>query len=274
MKHRGILLLLVLVAVTPAAIADPTGWANLGPPRAVAGDGHLAPRFSPDGRELLVTGARFAGLAVVAVDGRGAPIDVAADEGAGVDGRFLADGSVAFSARRAGERRTMIADRSGNGRRFGGVRTAGAGEVSAPIAFARGDRIYVRRRSTLESVGTGDRFFGPVATSDGARVAFVGLATGIWIYELADGSLTHVGAGTAPSWSPDGRRLVFERTEDDGHEIVASDLWLHEVGRGLQRLTFTDDVLERRPAIGPDGASLAYDDDLGTIWIATLEVRP
>lgn len=266
MRRCTFLPILVLLASTAAA--DETGWALLGAPRAVATGGRFSPRFSPDGRELLVTGERHAGLAIVAIHGRAGPIVVVSDEGAGVDARFLPDGRILFSARRAGERRKMIADRTG------AVRSAGDGEVPGPIAFSNGDRIYVRSDSRLESAGTGDRFFGPIATSDGARVAFEGLATGIWVYEIAGGSLTHVGRGTAPSWSADGRRLVFERTEDDGHQIVASDLWLYEIGRGLDRLTFTEDVLERRPAIAPDGARIAYDDDAGTIWVAPLEVRP
>ena len=125
------------------------------------------------------------------------------------------------------------------------------------------------------TIGAGDKFFAARPSPDGRRVAFLGLTTGVHVVDLATMRVTHLGAGTAPTWSPDGRFLVFERTEDDGHDIVASDLWLYEPGRrGLARLTATDEVLERRPSFSPDGRSLAFDDDRGAILLADLEVTP
>jgi dipeptidyl aminopeptidase/acylaminoacyl peptidase len=260
--------LLVLATLFLASVAHGDEvWVRLAAPRTIARGGHLAPRFSPDGRDLLVSGERFAGLSLLGLDGRARRL--VDDAGAGVDARFLADGRVAFSARRAGERRTFLVGEQT------AARLAAAGELPEPIAFTRDDVLYLRRGGGLVTVGAGDKFFGARPSPDGRRVAFLGLTTGVHVVDLATLRVTHLGSGTAPAWSPDGRFLVFERTEDDGHDVVASDLWLYEPGRrGLARLTATDALLERRPAFSPDGRSLAFDDDRGMILVADLEVTP
>ncbi|HTE50421.1 MAG TPA: hypothetical protein VK698_06085 [Kofleriaceae bacterium] len=225
---------------------------------------YYAPRFAPDGRDLLVTGPKLSGLYLV--DGNGGAVRRLADDaGAGVAARWNRDGTVGFRAVRAGARRAMIVDRDGR------VRSAPA--EAAPIALAQNERIYVRDRAgELVPVGTGDRFFSPEPSPDGDRVVFQGLSTGLYIYTRSTGDLVQLGAGTAPSWSPDGSRLLFELTEDDGHEIVASDLYLYDVrARRTHRLTATSATVERRPSFAPDGRRIAFDDDTGGIYVGRLE---
>lgn len=251
------LLPLLLLLLAAPAHAE---WARVGGAR-VAGAGY-APRFSPDGAKLLVTGERLRGLTVLDASGAHPLVD---DAGAGVEARFLPDGRVAYRGVRAGERRTLVTDLRGVVRALA--------QVEAPAVFARDDRVYVRLPDgRVVSPGTGDRFFAPQLSPDGRRVAFTGLATGIWVFDLQRGALTHVGRGTAPSWSPDGKRLVFERTEDDGHAVVASELYLFEPeGRGLGRLVTDRTIVARRPALGPDDR-VAFDDDRGHVYVGTVEV--
>jgi Tol biopolymer transport system component len=251
-----VLPLLLLLVAAPAHAE----WARVGAARVVA-DG-FAPRFSPDGQKLLVTGEQLRGLTLIDASGAHALVD---DAGAGVDARFLPDGRVAYRGLRAGVRRELVTDLRGV------VRVPV--QVEAPAAFARDDRVYVRLPDgTIVSPGTGDRFFAPRLSPDGSRVAFTGLATGIWVFDLRSRALTHLGHGTAPSWSPDGKRLAFERTEDDGHEVVASELYLFEPeGRGLTRLVTDGKLVARRPALGPDGR-VAFDDDRGHVYVGTVEV--
>ena len=256
----------VVIALVCLAQAAPTFADRLVETREIARGDYLAPQWSPDGRELAVTGPKLAGLMVVSADGRTVRTLVA-DPGAGVHARWTADGALAYRAIRAGARRDLVVDRSGV------VRTHVAG---SPIATAVDDRIFVRDRSgATTKVGSGDRFFGPVVSPDGDKVAFVGLATGIHIYTRSTGTLVRVGTGTAPAWSPDSARLVFERTEDDGHVIVASELFVYHVAsRRLAQVTTTDARVERRPSFAPDGTHVAFDDDAGAILVGRLEVTP
>jgi Tol biopolymer transport system component len=255
---------LVTVGTAGADVTTARSTGRSGP-RVVATGGWQAPRFSPDGTELLVSGERFAGLSLLSIE-TGRVTRLVDDEGAGIDARFTGDGRVAFRARRAGERRDLIVGRDLV------VRIAPSAD---PIAWARGDRIWLRTADGVVPAGTGDRFFAPIVSPDGSRVAFQGLTTGIHVVDVATGQVTHVGRGTAPAWSADGSWLIFERTEDDGHTIVASDLWTWRPGRGAAQLTDTDDLVERRPSISPDGLTIAFDDDAGSIHLLPLgEVTP
>jgi Tol biopolymer transport system component len=261
----GLVIVLGWMAQSSLASAD-----RIVDTREVVRGDYLAPRFAPDGRALAVTGPKLKGLAIVAVDGSAAPRALVDDEAAGVHARWTSAGTIEYRAIRAGARRDLVVDLAGV------VRVRDTAKLAAPIAVAQDDRIFVRDRAGATiKVGSGDRFFGPVVSPDGDKVAFEGLATGIHIYTRSTGALVRVGTGTAPAWSPDSARLVFERTEDDGHDIVASELFVYHAGsRQLSQLTATEDRIERRPSFSPDGARIAFDDNAGAILVGRLEVTP
>lgn len=230
----------------------------------VRGD-FLGPRFSPDGRELLLTGPQLEGLYVVPV-ARGATRQLTGDLEAGVHAQWTADGSVSYRAKRAGTRRDLIVGRDRRVRTFA---------APAPLAFAKDDLMYVvDRKSKLVRIGSGDKFFGAVLSPDGDKVVFQGLATGLHLYIRSTGALRYIGPGTAPSWSSDGTRVVYEVTEDDGHDVVASDLYVYEVAHDrVLAITATDRVIERRPSFSPAGTTIAYDDGAGGVFVGRLEVQ-
>ncbi|MBA3395015.1 MAG: PD40 domain-containing protein [Deltaproteobacteria bacterium] len=262
------LVIVVLLAASTAHADRPVS--RLVETRLVARGEFLSPQFSPDGRSLLVSGPAMRGLYVAPIDpatgqAAGAVRQLTADPEAGVHARWAADGSVNYRAHRAGTRRDLAIDRNGQ------IRTA---TIAAPVAFARDDRMYVQRAGKLVQIGSGDRFFGAVVAPDGDKVVFQGLVTGLHVYTRSTGVLVHVGAGTAPAWSPDSKRLVFEVTEDDGHELVGSDLYLYEVAADhVSPLTATDHILERHPSFSPDGTRIAFDDNQGSVLVGRLENR-
>jgi hypothetical protein len=230
--------------------------------RQIARGDFLAPRFAPDGRELLVTGPQLRGLYLVGGPSVRALTDAAE---AGIHARWNADGTISYRALHADVRHDLIVDRLGK------VRSA---PPATPVAFASNDRMYVRRGGQLQQIGSGDRFFGAVIAPDGDNIAFQGLVTGIYVYTRSSGTLVHVGAGTAPAWSPDSTRLAYEVTEDDGHDIVASDIYLYDVASDrVSPLTSTDRVIERRPSFSPAGTAIAFDDNEGGVFVGRLEVR-
>ena len=157
----------------------------------------------------------------------------------------------------------------------GSLATAPAASPATARAFAHQDRIYVRTPRGLIRVGAGDRFFAPQASPDGHRIVFIGLATGLYVYDIATAELTRLGPGTAPAWAPDSRTLAFEvtvdDTVDDGQRIVASALWSWRPGEGSRQIALPRTLIARRPAWSPDGESLAFDDDRGGIYLLALE---
>jgi hypothetical protein len=207
----------------------------------VRGD-YLQPQFSPAGDELLVTGPQMRGLAVVSR--AGSVRNISNEHAAGVHVRWTANGIEAHP------------------------------QTSA-IAFTKDDRMYaVDRTNKLARVGSGDRFFGAIVAPDGDKVVFQGLVTGLYVYVRSTGALRYIGPGTAPAWSPDSMRLAYEVTEDDGHAIVASDIYIYTLSTDrAEPVTSTDRVIERRPTFSPDGRELAYDDNTGGIFVGRLEAR-
>lgn len=250
-----------LASAVGAASAD-----RLVQPRELVRGGYHAPRFAPDGRQVLLSGPRLRGLFLADVAG-GAVRRLNDEPAAGVHARFRPDGSIQFRALRAGAKRDLVLAADGIDREA---------PLAAEVALVRDDRVYVRGAAgALVQVGSGDRFFGERVSPDGDRVVFQGLVTGLHVYTRSTGRLIHIGPGTAPAWSADSARLVYELTEDDGHDIVASDLHMFDLATGRRhQLTATEGTLERRPGFSPDGREVAFDDDTGGVWIARLEVQP
>ena len=232
--------------------------------RLVGRGDYLQPQFSPDGREILVSGAQLRGLSVLSRTGTVRTITDDAE--AGVHAAWTASG-ITYRAPRAGVRRAVII----------GARDGIAREVTPPaaLAFTQDDRMYVLDRSSkLVRIGSGDRFFGAVVAPDGDKVVFQGLTTGLYLYVRSTGALRYIGPGTAPAWSPDSAKIAYEVTEDDGHAIVASDIYLYSIATDrAEPVTSTEAMIERRPSFAPNGTELAYDDNTGGIFVGRLEVK-
>ncbi len=78
--------------------------------------------------------------------------------------------------------------------------------------------------------------------------------------ELANlGSGIILSEGRTGNWSPDSKKIVYFVTEEDGHYVLASEIYLINVdGSGKIQLTDTPDKLEHDPVWSPDGTKIAY----------------
>lgn len=122
--------------------------------------------------------------------------------------------------------------------------------------------------------GPDERCFDPILSPDGHRVCYTSLehAGSISVVDIDGTHRVNLGYGSNPCWSPDGLRLVYEVTEDDGMTITGSDLYLIRFdGQGIVRLTNTPDLIERWPTWSPDGTQIAFSAG-GAIY--TVSVQP
>jgi len=154
--------------------------------------------------------------------------------------------------------------------------------ASAGLAVSRepNDTIVLHRLGEVPDrkvLLSGDKFFNPRFSPDGTKVLVTESREEgrLWLVTL-DGQATELASGSFATWHPDGERVVFARTEHDGHFMLSSELWLVETAtRRTQRLTtaLTPALLD--PAISEDGKLLALVDqrDLSVLVVAFPDER-
>ncbi len=279
--------------------AQSQGLRAAGEPVQLFADGApaLHPVWSPDGSQLAFTRVRYAGLWLIDADG--ADVRQLSDApAAGFGFAWSPDGAalVARTARYDGPRRfhtlTVFDATTGAPEALTEERDAmpalprwagphhvalyadGALDVLAvdaqartaapePVVLADDAALVVAAGGAVRRIPlAGDAPVLNVTPSpDGRRVAFERLGGDLFVLDLDSGSLTDLGLGSRPTWSPDGQWVAFQVTEDDGHEVTASDLVAARAdGAGRVTLTRTLDRLEMNPSWSPDGRRIAFDD--------------
>lgn len=104
------------------------------------------------------------------------------------------------------------------------------------------------------------RYLNLFQSPDGSMIAFEIIGGDMYVSDVKGNNWTDLGTGYRPQWSPDGKRLVYMITEDDGHVYLSSDIYSINIdGTEKTNLTNTEDKLEMNPSWSPDGRSIAYD---------------
>lgn len=147
-------------------------------------------------------------------------------------------------------------------------------KAPSPVAYLQGDRLaFYAEGVGSETPNWGDKRIINLTTSvDGAKIAFE-IVGGPMCVMNSDGSgYLELGEGHRPRWSPDGRYLVYMITQDDGDQLLASDLYVIKAdGSDKQALTATPAQLEMNPCWSPDGGQIAYDDAAdGALYLLTI----
>lgn len=112
-------------------------------------------------------------------------------------------------------------------------------------------------------------YFNPVESADG-KYAVCGLSGDLYVADPRTGNSSSLGSGCNPTWSPDGKRLIFQRTTDDGHNVTSSNLWYTNAdGSGMTQLT-TNGICEN-PSWSPSGDKVSWVDG-GNVYTAPINM--
>lgn len=159
------------------------------------------------------------------------------------------------------------------------------------IIYSADDRLWVMNsdgsnRVQLTFAGAG-RLSGPVWSPDGKSIAFVHDGNGFQaaaIYLMnSDGSdvrwLTNIGPHDSSGWvwnyglhwSPDGRKIVFTRVEQDGGRLNLYSI--NRDGSGEVALTEAMDLeFNINPAWSPDGSKIAFCAPTGSTNLGRIDI--
>lgn len=155
-------------------------------------------------------------------------------------------------------------------------------EVRLEMDHRAGRLWIVRGSERWEFPYSRDFIYLPQLSPKGDKVRFDTSRSPNGFVANIDGSgLVDLGEGDSWQWSPDGKRLVYCISRDDGFCILESEIYIINAdGTGKTQLTNTPDIVEAFPRWSPDGMRIAYSTDAsgcksdaysGRIYVAILE---
>jgi TolB protein len=145
--------------------------------------------------------------------------------------------------------------------------------ISGTPGYAATQLLFLvdRRLYRIDSDGSGvtqlsqpgEDVLSPVWSPDGSRVAYTRFGAGVGsliVHNVATGlKITVTGTGTGlnitPAFSPDGRLIVYARSDESGTDIFTADLAQNCC---VQRLTVGRYADNLSPTFAPDGRRLAF----------------
>ena len=145
---------------------------------------------------------------------------------------------------------------------------------NAVLVYQAEDAIFMKRENILQIISdvTIDRYFSPIVSSDESFIVFVGLASGVNLFDISQNAVVFQDAlGAYPSFSPDGRYLVYTQAKDDGHVITQADTVLVDLHtHKVMHVANPNKEIRIRATVSRDASFIAYETITGDIFRAKL----
>jgi Tol biopolymer transport system component len=91
-------------------------------------------------------------------------------------------------------------------------------------------------------------------SADGGKIVFEMANGHLYVCKIDGTALLDLGRGERPQWSPDGGKIAFMISSDDGHKMLGADIYVMGAdGSGKSNLTNSADRLEMNCSWSPDG---------------------
>ena len=139
-------------------------------------------------------------------------------------------------------------------------------------ANSEGLHVYVNSsEKILKPFGEGNYIWASISP-DKQKILFNYPEKGTYVCDLNGNILFNVGRANYPSWSRDGNWILFMRDIDDGHEIIASDIYLKKyLGDVEINLTQNENMIELFPSYSPFSDEILFNSIDGEIYKITLK---
>jgi len=106
----------------------------------------------------------------------------------------------------------------------------------------------------------GSQYLNPAVSNDGQKITFEVVGGNLYVMNSDGSGLQDLGVGYAPRFSPDGAKIVFMITKDDGYRLTSSDIFtISTDGSGLKNITNTTDKIEMNPDWSPKTNIIVFD---------------
>lgn len=281
-------------------------------PVSAPGETYMAPKWSPDGSKLAVTGQNYIGITVLDFpSGNAQTLTEAVSAGFGME--WSPDGgSIATSVDRyEGPWRYSKAILLGLDGYQVDLNTESKIFQGDPKFSGSGDLIYMQTKESIATYSVNTQ--GPVLAKNlvssaqqelndyqslmaeinqlvsqideqivnielspsEMQLAYSTIGEQLWVVDIDGSNRRFLGNGTRPEWSSDNNWISCMVTEDDGYVFTHSDILVYNVKTGsFSNLTNTKDIHEMNPDWSPDGSWIAYETlQDGRIWVVQVEVR-
>ena len=226
------------------------------------------PKFSPDDAKLLLTSQNYKGLWLYDM-GSNAVSQISDFNRVGYSGRFDESGDkVLFETTTRNGLQKQVHNYEYNIAQS--VQSArNSDEEVVKQAYHKDGAILLNINSTeklIEPLGKGNYIWVSLSPN-GNELLFTYPGEGTFVSDLEGKILLELGRANSPKWSPDGNWIVYMVDEDDGHDIISSDIYATNRSGEKVKLTETDNQREMFPMWSSDGSKIAYNTYDGKLYL-------
>jgi len=225
-------------------------------------DGRFQPVWTKDGLTYK------AGDEIVTVDAKGKVKSARSlSQGRGLLTRIMGITGSLMAARVTGATLTAVASLSSKGSSAGAKLSGQVFVDSESQAWIVDEDGNLKKLIDVEGVkGYGT----PVQSQDG-KYAVCGFDGNLYVADPNGSQPISLGNGGSPTWSPDGRCIIFTRATDDGSRLTASELWIGAADGSWKYQLTNDGTIKESPSWSPDGRHIAYVVD-GVVYVAPIDL--
>lgn len=264
------------------------------------------PQFSPDGRYIYFTTLDFNGIWEYSIESKNSRV-ITADAHSGFGFALSKDGKQIAYRRSMNDGRTrertqelVLLDLSTGASRI----AASGGEVSTPtfvqneLTYTAGGKLELPSRTAsvesillgientkiamsrsgkkvlLDPLGNGS-YVWPSLSPDDEKVLAYDMGKGTFVCDVDGKNVLLLGRLDAPTWTRDGKWIVYMDDKDDGHNITSSEIWASsQDGSEKVQLTTTDRVLEMYPSCSPTENKIVCSSLGGELYVISYTEVP